>query len=157
MYQYFSHSIRKEICSLITYQTLCQTVIAYFQNGGVKKKKKNMAAEPLLRSWRAKPNIDPSGSEDTVMSPLHLSVILSASNDLAVSSGKSRPVWCCFVSNVQLLQQQSVPARLLKLMFCVCQDLYLISWYRYYIIVTCESVPVHLFQQIYLCLFVECY
>ena len=61
-----------------------------------------MAAEPLLRSWRAKRSIDPSGSEDTVMSPLHLSVILSASNDLAVRSGRGQPVWCCFVSNVQL-------------------------------------------------------
>lgn len=41
MNQYFSCNIRKEICSLITYQTLCQTVIAYFQNGSVKEKKKN--------------------------------------------------------------------------------------------------------------------
>lgn len=116
MNQYFSCNIRKEICSLITYQTLCQTVIAYFQNGSVKEKKKNnqknnMAAEPLLRSWRAKPSIDPSGSEDTVMSPLHLSVILSASNDLAVRSGESWPAWCCFVSNVQLLLCQSVPGK----------------------------------------------
>lgn len=95
MYQYFSCSIRKEICSLRTYLRLCQTMIAYFE-------KKNMAAEPLLRSWRAKLSIDPSGSEDTVTSPLHLSVILSASNDLAVRSGKSLRAWRFFVSSVQL-------------------------------------------------------
>lgn len=79
-----------------------------------------MATEPLLISWRAKPSIDPSGSEDTVMSPLHLSVILSASNDLAVRSGKSWPVWCCFVSNVQLLLQQCLPARHFNHAFSSC-------------------------------------
>jgi len=108
-YQYFS-------CN-ITYQTLCQSVLAHFQYGSVRN---NMAAEPLLRSWWAKRGIDPSGSEDTVMSPLHLSVILSASNDVAVRPGKSRPVWCCFVSNVQLLLQQSVPATRLNPVFRWC-------------------------------------
>lgn len=119
MHQYFSGNIRKEICSLITYQRLCQTVIAYSEKRQYKKeKKKIMAAEPLLSSWRAKPSIDPSGSEDTVTSPLHLSVILSSSNDLAVRSGKSGSVWCFFVSNVQLFSMlvpakyQSVPCGL---------------------------------------------
>lgn len=55
-------------------------------------------------------SIDPSGSEDTVMSPLHLSVISSSSNDLAVRSGRSRHVWCCFASAAQLLPTQAAPA-----------------------------------------------
>lgn len=94
-YQYFSCNIRQEICSVIMHQTLSQTVLACSKGGG------KMAAEPLCWSWRAKLCIDPPGSEDTVMSPLHLSVILSAVNDLAVRSGKRREAWYFFVSKVQ--------------------------------------------------------
>lgn len=57
-------------------------------SSGLFQRRVKMAAEPRCRSSRAKPRIDPPGSEGSGTSPLHLSVILSAVNDLAVRSGK---------------------------------------------------------------------